>query len=62
MFDEYHRYLDGDVLSTIPPDFPNNQELESPCVLDCGCGTGAWIDYLMVSTKQATPRMSGTIC
>lgn len=47
LFDEYRRFLESKFLPAVPPDFPNSKELEYPEVLDCGCGTGGWIDYLM---------------
>lgn len=53
LFDNYHGYLLVNDLSIVPPMFPNNQELESPCVLDCGCGTGTWIDDLMDPGRDA---------
>jgi hypothetical protein len=45
LFNNFHRALHNNVLSLVPKDFQSM----SPTVLDCGYGTGLWIDDLLES-------------
>ena len=46
LFNEFHGFLsDHGILPMIPPDL--SPEVRHPQVLDCGYGTGIWIEELM---------------
>jgi hypothetical protein len=45
LFNAFHQFLsDHDILPTVPPEF--SPGIENPRVLDCGYGTGIWIEEL----------------
>lgn len=45
LFNAFHQFLSNqDVLPTVPPEF--SPDVDDPQVLDCGYGTGIWIEEL----------------
>ncbi|GAB7327958.1 hypothetical protein MBLNU13_g00024t2 [Cladosporium sp. NU13] len=58
LFNTFHRYLsDHDILPTVPPKFlPKTDE---PQVLDCGYGTGIWIEELLDMDAYTKSEVTG---